>query len=111
MTKEDLERIFKELNIEANEGITNLDKNDVLPRIVYFDYVWKDITASGMIYDTLVTYQISFRSSKPRDEKLIELKNRLAINDLFPDIYIEYIENKKEWHSYFSIDVLENLYG
>ena len=109
MTKEELKNIFEILNIPANEGILYLNKNGEFPRVVFFEYAWKDLTASDEVYDTLVTYQVSFRSLIPRDSKLIQLKKELANLGLYPDIYIEYIEDKKEWHSYFSIDILENI--
>lgn len=109
MSKEELEKIFIKLNIKADEGIQNMDNNDCYPRVVYFDYVWEDITASGNKYNTKVTYQISFRSDMPRHPKLIELKEKLLDYDLHPIIYHEYIKEKREWHSYFSLEILENV--
>ena len=40
MNKETLENIFKKLNITYNEGIQNMESNNTLPRLVFFDYVW-----------------------------------------------------------------------
>ena len=77
MTKNDLEEIFKECEIPSNEGIQYLETNDKLPRIVYFEYRWEDIVASGKKFDTNVNYQVSFRSAITRDPKLLLLKKKL----------------------------------
>ena len=52
MTKNDLVNIFKNCEIPSNEGIQYLETNDKLPRIVYFEYRWEDIVASGRKFDT-----------------------------------------------------------
>ena len=109
MNKETLENIFKKLNITYNEGIQNMESNDTLPRLVFFDYVWDPITASGENYNTVVTYQISFFSLMPRDPLLIDLKNKLSEFQINPIIYHEYLKEKREFHSYFSIEISENL--
>lgn len=109
MKKEEFERILKRLKIEANEGITFLEKNDMFPRIVYFEYLWDDITSSGSSYDSIVTYQVSFKSLIPRDPKLIELKRELNKLGYHPQFSHEYIKDTREWHSYFSLDVLEDV--
>ena len=96
MTKNDLENIFKNCNIPSNEGIQYLETNDKLPRIVYFEYRWEDIVASGRKFDTNVNYQVSFRSSMPRDPKLLLLKKKLNENDIHPIISIEYIKERSE---------------
>ena len=109
MTKSDLENLFKKLGITYNEGIQYMEKNDSYPRIVYFEYLWEDILASEKKYDGIVHYQVSFRSMKPRNPKLIELKKLLNDKGKYPIISHEYIENKREWHSYFSVEVLEDV--
>ncbi len=109
MTKNDLETVFKNCEIPSNEGIQYLEINDKLPRIVYFEYRWEDIVASGRKFDTNVNYQVSFRSSIPRDPKLLLLKKKLNENDIHPIISIEYIKDKREWHSYFSVEVVEDV--
>lgn len=109
MNKTDLEKIFKKLGIPYNEGIQNMDKNQASPRLVFFEYVWTPITSSGSRYNTSVTYQISFFSLDSRNSKLIELRNILAENNINPVIYHEYLKEKREWHSYFSIEVLEDV--
>lgn len=109
LTKDVLENLLQSLGIPSNEGITHLEENDTYPKIVYFEYSWDDIVSSGTSYDSIVEYQISFKSITPRDPKLIELKKKL--NDLghHPRIDHEYIKDIRVWHSYFSLDVLENV--
>lgn len=109
MKKEELTSLFDKLNIPYKEGIQYMDDNNDYPQIVFFDYRWEDIISSGSKYDTLVSYQVSFRSMKPRDPKLIELKKLLNKKDKHPIISHEYIEEKREWHSYFSVEVLEDV--
>lgn len=109
MNKEEFETIFKELDISISEGIENIENNDIHPRVVYWDFLWTPVTSSGHTYDTKVTYQVSFFSLKPRDSKLIQLKKKLSLLKLNPVIQHEYIKEKREWHSYFSLEVLENI--
>lgn len=109
MKKNELISLFKKLDIVFNEGIQFMEQNDSYPRIVFFEYLWEDILASGNNYTGLVNYQISFRSLQPRDPKLIELKKLLNGNNIHPKISHEYIKDKREFHSYFSIEVLENV--
>ena len=47
--------------------------------------------------------RISFYARKPRDPKLIALKNRLNELDYHPTIAHEYVTEDRVWHSYFSI--------
>ncbi len=109
MNKEDLENILKSLEITFNEGITYLERNDTYPRIIFFEYSWEDVVSSNTSYQEVVSYQISFKSHIPRDPKLIKLKKKLNELGLHPKISHEYISSKKEWHSYFSLDILENV--
>lgn len=109
MEKSELEEIFKQCEIVYNEGIQFLDYNDIYPRIVFFEYRWEDIIASGKKNNTLVNYQVSFRSLMPRDPKLIKLKQLLNEKDIYPVISIEYIKEKREFHTYFAIEVLEDV--
>ena len=109
ITKNEMEKLLQSLGIPSNEGITHLDENDIHPRIVYFEYLWEDIVSSGELYDSIVAYQISFKSLVPRDPKLIELKSQLNKLGYHPQITHEYIKDIREWHSYFSLDVLEDV--
>lgn len=109
MNKDELVELIQSLEISSNEGIFSDKNKNVYPRIVYWDYVWEPQVASSEEYDTLVTYQISFMSNIPRHPKLIELKHKLNEKNIFPQIQHEYVEQDKCWHSYFGIDVLENV--
>lgn len=109
MTKKELETLFKNLDVTYNEGIQFMENNDNYPRIVYFEYLWEDILSSGNVYTELVNYQVSFRSRVPRDPKLVELKKVLNDKGLHPKISHEYIKDKREFHSYFSLEIKENV--
>ena len=109
MNKQKLEEVLKKLGIPVNEGIQNDKDANVYPRIVFWEYGWDPIMASDQEYNTKVTYQISFFSKKPRDEKLLELRKELAKEKVFPYIEHEYIQKEKYFHSFFPIEVVENI--
>ena len=109
MNKKEFVELLESLDINCNEGIQNMKNHDKLPRVVYFEYVWEPVGASGREYDTLVTYQVSFFSLIPRDSKLILLKNKLNDKNIMPLINHEYIEDTREFHSYFKVEVLEHV--
>lgn len=103
-------RIIESSGIPFNEGI-NDDAINSNPRIIFWDFVWEPISASGTTYNTLCTYQVSYFSDMPprsSTELLNLLKELLKVN-VNPSVNHEYIEKSKTWHSYFSIDLLENL--
>lgn len=107
MSKEELSILLHSLEIPVNEGVTS-DKNEGLyPRIVYWDYIWEDVVASGNEYEIKTTYQISFYSMSPKHKKLMELRDKLRSKDLHPTIYHEYVEQDKVFHSYFALEVIE----
>lgn len=109
MTKPELVELLKKLNIPMNEG-TPSDTNVEKPEVVYFwDYLWEPLTASGEEYNTNVTYQISFLAEKPRSPKLLELKRILNDSGIHPTIQHEFDPETRRWHSYFPIEVLENI--
>lgn len=109
MTKPELIKLLKELKIPVNEG-TPSDENIEAPEVLYFwDYLWEDLTASGKEYNTNVTYQISFLAEKPRSSKLLELKHKLNDLGLFPTMQHEYNPETRRWHSFFPLEVLENV--
>ncbi len=105
MTKNELKQILNELKIQVNEGITSNLSTGTYPRIVFWDYIWEDVTASGNNYTEKETYQISFYSKEPRHKKLIELRSKIRENGLHPIIFHEYIEKDRVFHSYMSLDV------
>ena len=109
MNKEELIKIFASLNIPFNEGIQNDKNTNVYPRIVFREIGWDPITASDTEYDTNVIYQVSFFSKKPRHEKLLNLREKLKEKKIRPYIEHEYIQEEKYFHSYFSVEVRENI--
>lgn len=109
MTKPELIDLLKKLEIPFNEGTPN-DKVIEASEIIYFwDYNWEDLVASGKEYDTNVTYQISFLAEIPRSPKLLDLKHKLNDIGLHPSIQHEYDPKTRRWHSYFALEVLENI--
>lgn len=109
MNKEELIKILKNLEIPINEGIQNDKDTNVYPRIVFWEYLWDPIIASDKEYNTKVTYQISFFSKNPRNDKLLELKRILNEKRIFPFIEHEYVQKEKYFHSFFPIEVLEQI--
>jgi len=103
MTQGELSRILHELDCPVNEGVSSLKNTMKFPRIDYWEIVWEDIVASGEEYAEKITWQISFYARKPRDPKLIALKNRLNELGYHPTIAHEYVTEDRVWHSYFSI--------
>ena len=109
MTKKELVEIFQKLDISYAEGIQHIDDNNQSERIVFWDYVWESLIASGQEYNTLVTYQISFFALDSRNYKLIGLRKALEKLNLHPTIYHEYNKETREFHSYFSLEIMENI--
>ena len=112
MTKSGLSTLLKSLGIPVGEGEQFLDAKGKYPKIAYWEYVWTDTMSSGSDYSNIVTYQISFAGAIPRDAKLMQLKKMLNDEDLHPVIYHEYVTSENGpgyYHSYFSIDVEEDL--
>ena len=109
MTKEELVELLKKLQIPLSEcSPKDYDIEEEI-RIHFWDYVWEDITASGSNYNTNVTYQVSVIADKPRHPKLLELKQKLNNKRLFPIIQHEYNAETRRVHSFFSLEVLENI--
>lgn len=109
MTKKELVELLENLNVPLSEATPDDSDMEEEIRICYWDYVWDPISASGFEYNTIVTYQISVIADKPRHPKLLELKNKLNDIGLLPRIQHEYITSDRRIHSYFSIDVEENI--
>lgn len=109
MTKQELVDLLKELNVPLSESTPRDKDMEKEIRICYWDYNWEDLTASGSNYNTNVTYQISVIADKPRHPKLIELKNKLNQIGLFPTIQHEHLTEQRRIHSFFSLDILENI--
>lgn len=109
MDKEKFISLLSELNIPISEGIQNDTNSNQYPRVTFWEYVWESIIASGEKYNTKVTYQVSFFSNNPRELKLLELIEKLNFERINPIVYHEYIQSDRCFHSYFSIEILENL--
>lgn len=113
MSKGELSKLLHELEIAVNEGIASKENQNVYPKIIYWPYREKDIVTSGGAYENLVTYQISFFARTPQHEKLKELRKKLRRKGIHPQFSHEYVENdpifSKTWHTYFSIDVIEEI--
>ncbi len=109
MSKEELVELLKELQVPLSESTPQDDDMEAEIRICFWDYIWEDIAASGSNYNTNVTYQISIIADKPRHPKLLELKKKLNEKGLFPTIQHEYLTEKRRVHSFFSLEVLENV--
>lgn len=115
MTKQELSEVLHSLGIPVNEGITCDENTNNYPRIVYWPYYEQDETASGEGYHNVVTYQISFYARTPQHEKYKELRKRLRDLGLHPAFQHEYVEKDavfaKTWHTYFALDVIEEIDG
>ena len=66
MKKQELSDLLHSLQIPVNEGIASQENTNKYPRVVYWDYIWEDILASGEEYENVETYQISFYSRTER---------------------------------------------
>ena len=109
MSKEELVKMLEELNVPLSEETPKDEDMEEEIRVHFWEYEWEDITASGLNYNTNVIYQISVIADKPRHPKLLELKKELNKQGIFPIIQHEYLTEKRRVHSFFKIDILENI--
>ena len=109
MTKQELEELLDKLEVPISESTPKDDEMEKEIRIHYWDYNWDDNMASGQEYNTIVTYQVSVVADRPRHPKLLELKKLLNNAGYHPSIQHEYLTEPRRIHSFFSIDVLENI--
>ena len=109
MTKTELVELLESTEIPVNEAISSKINTNVFPRIVFWDYIWEEVSASNNTYNTSVTYQISVHHLEPRPIELLKLRKNLHALGIRPTIYKEFIQDEREFHSYFAIEVLENL--
>lgn len=109
ISKEELIQLFKKVDVPISEGPP--DDNDIEAeiRINFWDYIWEDLLASGQDYNTIVTYQVSVVTDRPRHAKFLKLKKLLNELGYHPQIQHEHLIEKRRIHSFFSIDVLENI--
>ena len=114
MTKRELSTILHGLDIPVGEGEHFIDSAERMPKVAYWEYIWRDVMASGSDYDVVVTYQVSFLSSRPRDRKLLELKAALNSAGVHPDFFHEYVKGENApgyYHSYCAIEVEDHING
>lgn len=115
MTKTELSTLLHQLGIPVGEGEHFLESKGQYPKVAYWEYVWEDDMASGDDYEQIITYQISFVSTRRRDPALLELKRLLNSEGLHPVIYHEYVKAEGSsngpgyYHSYLSLQVLERI--
>lgn len=109
MTKKELIELLQKVNVPYKEGILTDDDVDISEHIVFWDFEWSPISSSGKVYTFNVTYQISFISDVPRSENLIKLVVELLKNDKKVEVFHEYIAKNRQWHSYFSLEVNEDI--
>lgn len=106
MTKQELSEMLHATGCPVNEGISDLDNGKKFPRIDYWEIAWDDVMASGDNYEDKITWQVSFYSRTPRNEKLIMLRDMMRKKGLHPTILHEFITDDKIWHSYFSLEAM-----
>lgn len=113
LTKEEFSNLLHSLDIAVNEGISSTENESTYPRAVYWIIQENDVMASGEGYKNQVTYQVSLFCRSPQHEKYKELRKKLRELGLHPVFYHEYVENDKifakTWHTYLSLDVLEDI--
>ena len=109
MKKVELIELLEKMQVPVSEGVPDDENTEAETRICYWEYLWEPLIASSEEYNTNVTYQVSIISDQPRCQTLIKLKNELNKIDKHPLINIEYNIKERRWHSYFSIEVLENV--
>lgn len=110
ITKTDLSNMLHTLDIPVGEGEQFLDSGDTMPKVAYWDYIWEDTMASGDDYEEVATYQISFVAKRPRDPKLVQLKQTLNDAGIHVIMYHEYVKGQSApgyYHTYFNLDVTE----
>ncbi|WP_270590202.1 hypothetical protein [Coprococcus sp. LG101-27] len=103
MTQKELSKLLHDTGCPVNEGVSSIKNEKVFPRIDYWEMLWEDVMASGDDYSQEITWQISFYAKRPRNPKLMELKELLNELGYHPTIAHEYVIEDRVWHSYFSI--------
>lgn len=113
LSKLELSELLHELDIPVDEGVSSDENKGMYPRIIYWPYSEEDVMASGKGYENLVTYQVSFFARTPQHKKYKLLRKLLREKGLHPLFSHEYVEKDpifaKAWHTYFSVEVLEEI--
>lgn len=107
MNKQELSDLLHSTGCPVNEGISNLKNEKIYPRIDYWEYAWDDVMASGDDFAEKTTWQVSFYAKKPRETALLELREKLREKGFHPTILHEYVVEDRIWHSYFSMETVE----
>lgn len=115
MTKQEMSQLLN--NVMGPDSVTEEiapggNYASGMPRLCYHEYVWTPVNASGSEQSMVVTYQIDFYSPYPRHEKLIVLKKAFNDQGIPLQVFHEGIvsdEGKTIIHSYFSVDVIEDV--
>lgn len=112
MKKSELVEILNSVGVPVDEGESKIANAKTYPRIVYWDYIWQDIMASGNEFTTVETYQISFFSKKPRSNELLKLREKLREKEIHPMFTHEFVKEENMdsgvYHTYFSVDIETN---
>lgn len=93
----------------VHEGFTPEDLHSTKERIIYWDYVWEDVMASGDTYDVHATYQVSVFSTVPHCKSLLKLRDNLRAVGIHPVIQHEFNTDDRVWHSFMAIDVIGDI--
>ena len=111
LTKSEMVAMLHEAfpNGAVKEGVNPSYNQNVVPRAIYWEYVWEDVSASGDDYSDLNTYQVSIFHTKPPRENtaLLNFRQLLRQHHVHPQIFHEYNSQDGLWHSYMSLQVTE----
>lgn len=108
MTKKELSEILHFSKLPVNEWKSSENNESKYPRIVYWPYIDKSVTASDGEYENVRTYQISFYAQEPDIKEITIIREKLNKKSIFPEIYHEYVKEEKIFHSFMSIEVIDS---
>lgn len=109
MTKDELSQILHEFCSNVSDSITDMEQQNLYPRVVYWSYAWDYITGSGAAHEDVRTYQVSIWGKVPPEHNpaVNGIRGALASLGYFPTIHHEYVREDQAFHSYFSLEVIE----
>lgn len=109
MTKTELSEILHEFCENVSDSITDMEQQNVYPRVVYWSYMWDYITGSGTAHEDVRTYQVSIWGKVPPEHNPVVagIRGALASLGYYPTIQHEYVRDDAAFHSYFSLEVIE----
>jgi hypothetical protein len=108
MKKTELSELLHETGLPVNEWVSSKQNESLYPRIVYWPYVDKKVIASDGAYEKIRTYQISIYAQQPDTEEIEMISDMLNECGVFPEIYHEYVKEDKIFHSFMSIEVIDD---